>query len=162
MNTAYLSLGGNEGDRLLLLTQAIAMLGNIAGKIVQTSAIYQTKAWGVTDQPDFLNMCACIETPLTPKELLDKLQAVELQLGRQRDIKWGPRTMDIDLLFFNDEIINTQELIVPHPYVQERRFVLMPLADIAPDYLHPVFNKAISILLATCVDTLAVAKVGVL
>lgn len=155
-NKAYLLLGSNEGDRVGWLQQCIAMLGSQHGKILQTSAVYETAAWGKEDQPDFLNMAVCIETILTPAELLQGIQHIEKELGRQREVKWGQRTLDIDILFFNDTVIRQPDLIVPHPFMQERRFALAPLNEIAPRLLHPVFGKTIQQLLEECPDPLEV------
>ncbi|PQJ09026.1 2-amino-4-hydroxy-6-hydroxymethyldihydropteridine diphosphokinase [Flavipsychrobacter stenotrophus] len=156
MHTTYLSLGSNIGDRQALMTQALAMLEVTAGRVVKQSALYATKAWGITDQPDFLNMCAAIETDLSAQELLATILQTERNLGRERKIKWGERTIDIDILFYDDAIINEHDLIVPHPYIQDRRFILVPMAEIAPDLVHPVLNKTINRLLKDCKDELQV------
>lgn len=158
MHTAYLSLGSNIGNRQQLMQQALTMLEATAGKILNRSAFYATKAWGITDQPDFLNMCVAIETELSAGELLTKILQTETELGRERKIKWGERTIDIDILFFDNDIINQEDLIVPHPYIQDRRFILVPLADIANDLVHQVLLKTIKELLAECKDDLDVGK----
>lgn len=158
MNTVYLSLGSNEGDRMQWLQKALMLLGDLDGKIVKVSSVSETAAWGITDQPDFLNMAIEYETEETAAELLAGINDIESQLGRQRDVKWGPRTLDIDILLFNDEVINTPDLIIPHPYLQERLFTLMPLAELAPDYIHPILHKSISDLLAACSTDLIVKK----
>ena len=156
MHTTYLSLGSNIGDRQALMTQALAMLEGAAGRVVKQSAFYATKAWGITDQPDFLNICAAIETDLSPQELLTTILQTERNLGRQRKIKWGERTIDIDILFYDDAIINEQDLIVPHPYIQDRRFILVPMVEIAPDLVHSLLHKTIDQLLKDCTDELEV------
>ena len=152
MNTAYLSLGSNEGNREQWLAKACALLADSCGALAQRSAIYETAAWGLTDQPAFLNMAVSLQTSLDPAALLAGILSIELSLGRQRIIKWGPRIIDIDILFYNNLIINTPTLTIPHPFLHERRFVLAPLAEIASGYIHPVFNKSVSELLAACTD----------
>lgn len=131
MNKAYLGLGTNIGDRLEYLNKACELLeDNEQIKISKKSKIYETKAWGYTQQADFLNMCIELETSLSPKELLLVCQKVEEILHRKRIIRWGPRTIDVDILFFNDIILNDEQLTIPHPRIQERAFVLIPLLDI--------------------------------
>ena len=152
MNKAYLSLGSNEGDREEWLKKALWLLSVHAGSIEAISSVYETAAWGLTDQPDFLNLVLLLETALAPEALLASILNTETILGRQRTIKWGPRTLDIDILFFNNEVIDKPRLIVPHPFLQERRFILMPMAEIAPDLMHPGLHKTISQLLAECPD----------
>lgn len=159
MTDVYLLLGSNEGDRELWLQQAIAQLSTL-GNITRQSAIYQTAAWGIEDQPAFLNMSLCLQTDLQPLELLQEIHAIEQNLGRQRTLKWGQRTLDIDILFYSDAIIDLPELKVPHPYLQERRFALVPLNEIAPDAIHPGLNKTVSQLLGECPDKLEVVKYG--
>lgn len=156
MNTVYLSLGGNQGDRRQLIDEAVKLVAAKAGKISKRSAFYETKAWGLEDQPDFLNICLSIETDYTPRQLLVSLQAIEQDLHRQRTHKWGPRTIDIDILLYNNDIVQDEYLSIPHPYISQRRFVLQPLAEIAPDLQHPVLHKSISELLKVCPDSLKV------
>jgi len=158
MNTVYLSLGSNEGDRLRWLDRAIHMLGEKVGIIFKQSSIYQTAAWGITDQPDFLNMAIEVRTDLSAEKVLDLILEIETSLGRHREMKWGPRTLDIDILLYNEAIIATENLVVPHPYLQDRLFTLKPLAEIAGDHIHPKFHKNISQLLGECPDTLPVTK----
>jgi 2-amino-4-hydroxy-6-hydroxymethyldihydropteridine diphosphokinase len=129
-----------------------------AGIIMEASSLYQTGAWGKTDQPDFLNQVLKIETPLDARELLEQLLSAEQSMGRHRNEKYGPRTIDMDILFFNDEIIDNKSLQVPHPRLQERRFALIPLAEIAGEKIHPVLGKSINDLLAECPDKLPVYK----
>lgn len=156
MNDVYLSLGSNEGNRVQWLSKAIYLLGKRCGNVVQQSPVYETAAWGITDQAAFLNMVVHIQTPHKSQQVLEGILAIETELGRQRSIKWGPRTLDIDILLFNDEVIDTEHLKVPHPYMHERRFTLAPLAAIAPNLEHPVFKKTISQLLDECPDKLEV------
>lgn len=139
----FLSLGSNLGDSRALLEKAIAEIQNPYTHLVQASDFLQTKAWGMQEQPDFLNAVIEIQTTYEPMTLLRHLQQIELKLGRTREIHWGPRTVDIDILFFDNEIIYTDELIVPHPYIEERAFVLEPMNQIAPHYIHPVQRKPI-------------------
>jgi 2-amino-4-hydroxy-6-hydroxymethyldihydropteridine diphosphokinase len=158
MNHAYLLTGGNLGDRAENLRQAEIWIGKMAGTIVKKSALYETAAWGSMRQPDYLNQAMLIETELPATELLTTLLQVEKQLGRLRQEKYGARVIDIDLLFFNNDIIHLPELSVPHPQLQNRRFVLVPMAEIAPQLIHPQLQKDISTLLTTCTDPLDVKK----
>jgi len=158
MNRAYLLTGGNIGNRLKELDNAAAFLKEEAGEIVALSGIYETAAWGKTDQPTFLNQCIAIETALDASKLLTVIMGVEIKMGRHRQEKYGPRVIDIDILLYNDDIINHTSLTVPHPQLINRRFALTPLAEIAPDVVHPVFKKTISELLRECNDALPVKK----
>ena len=157
MNKAYLLLGTNEGNREQWLKQAVERLNKL-GSVEQISSIYETAAWGIEDQPDFLNMVVLLATELSPFILLQEIQTIEATLGRQRSLKWGQRTLDIDILFFNDEVIETDKLHVPHPHLQERRFTLEPLNELASTLVHPVFKKTIAELLKDCKDSLPVRK----
>ncbi len=156
MSNVYLLLGSNEGNRLNWMQQAIGQLGIKSGNILRRSAVYQTAAWGLSDQPDFLNMVVLLETGLQPLALLKNIQEIEQLAGRQREIKWGQRTLDIDILLYEDEIINLPELTIPHGFMQERRFTLAPLAELAPDLIHPTLKKSIKTLLLECPDQLEV------
>jgi 2-amino-4-hydroxy-6-hydroxymethyldihydropteridine diphosphokinase len=145
--TAYLSLGSNLGDREANLREAIAHLGEL-GTVSRVSALYETEPVEVSGrQPWFLNCAAAIETELTPLEFLKCLLAIELAMGRKRTKPKGPRTIDMDIIFFGDEILDTKELSVPHPAMQHRRFVLKPLAEIAPEAMHPVLRRTVRELL---------------
>lgn len=157
LNEVYLLLGSNEGDRQSWLQQAITQISAL-GNIVQQSHIYETAAWGIEEQPAFLNLALLLQTLRSPVELLSAIHNIEQNLGRQRTLKWGQRTLDIDILFFNDEIIDTPELKVPHPFIQERRFALAPLNEIAPTLMHPIFKKTITELLEETSDTLEIKK----
>jgi len=158
-NNVYLLLGSNEGNRVGWLNECIALLRQYAGKVAAQSAVYETAAWGVEDQPDFLNMAVQLETALLPMELLEVINNIEKQLGRQREVKWGQRTLDIDILLYGSQMVNHPRLTIPHPYMQQRRFALVPLAEIAPSFVHPVLKKTVGELLADCPDMLEVQKV---
>jgi 2-amino-4-hydroxy-6-hydroxymethyldihydropteridine diphosphokinase len=158
MNSVYLLIGGNMGDRMGYLQHAKEAIGKNAGSILEASAIYETEAWGLTHQEKFLNQALKIETWLLPKELLRSVLDIEESLGRKRDVKYGPRTIDIDILFYGDEIVHEPHLEIPHPEIQNRRFALQCLNDIAPAYHHPVLHKTIAQLLAECPDPLMVNK----
>jgi 2-amino-4-hydroxy-6-hydroxymethyldihydropteridine diphosphokinase len=152
----YLLLGSNLGDRPARLVQARAHLATSAGEIVAASSIYETAAWGVEDQPDFLNQVLAVTTSLTPEALLAACQAAEQQQGRQRALRWGARSLDVDILFFGNEVIATPTLTVPHAALPFRRFTLIPLAEIAPQLVHPQLNATITELLDNCPDPLPV------
>ena len=158
MNKAYLLIGGNMGNREDYLSAARQRIEQNCGKIVQQSSLYQTAAWGFEEQDAFLNQVLLIETNLHALPLLQKLLWIEEEIGRKRDSKYGPRIIDIDILLFNDEVISEEGLIVPHPQMQNRRFVLEPLNEIAANMMHPVLHKNIHQILAECTDKLAVQK----
>ena len=134
MKLAYLSLGSNIGDKKKYLYDAIKLLDGYKGiRIVKLSSLYETSPWGYTEQDLFMNLVFLIETSLSPVELLDCCQSIEQELGRVRLIKWGPRVIDVDILLFEDETINTERLTIPHPFMTERDFVMIPLCEIAKD-----------------------------
>ena len=146
-HTAYLSLGTNMGDKKKNLLEAIEKIGNLENtKVTAQSTIVETEPFGYTDQDMFLNACLEVKTLFTPQELLEKLLDIELQMGRKRIIKWGPRIIDLDILFFDDEIIQDKNLAVPHPWICERMFVLEPLCEIAPNLVHPLERKTVGTL----------------
>ena len=156
MNRVILSFGSNQGERIGWLQKAFKLIEINCGRIIKQSSIYETAAWGVHEQPDFLNTVIELETLLLPLDLLEATNKIEDTLGRQRTVKWGPRTLDIDLLFFNNDIYKYPTLKIPHPFIQERRFILLPLAEIAPTYIHPVLQQSVIELLAICPDKLEV------
>ena len=153
---AYLLLGSNLGDRATLLATARQELAATAGDIVAVSGLYETAAWGREDQPAFLNQALAVRTRLRPEALLAACQAAEQHAGRQRLEHWGSRTLDVDILLFGNEIIDTHTLTVPHPRLPERRFALVPLAEIAGAMRHPQLHDTIKTLLLCCPDSLAV------
>jgi 2-amino-4-hydroxy-6-hydroxymethyldihydropteridine diphosphokinase len=159
MNKAYLLIGGNEGNRFFYLKQALLQIERFCGEIVQQSSLYETAAWGKTDQPAFLNQVLLVHTRLDASELMAAILQVEETLGRKRIEKYGSRTIDIDILFFNNEIINQPQLQIPHQEIQNRRFALEPMNEIAPGLLHPVLHKTIQQLLLECGDKLDVKKI---
>lgn len=152
MTNVFLSLGSNMGDKKAYLEKAITSLKNLPQTtLLGVSSFYQTVAWGKTDQDDFINAVCQIDTCLEPHDLLKQCQAIEKRLGRERHEHWGPRTMDIDLLLYGSETIDTADLTVPHPYMTQRAFVLVPLAEIAPDLIFPKTNQTVSSLLSDLV-----------
>jgi 2-amino-4-hydroxy-6-hydroxymethyldihydropteridine diphosphokinase len=161
MNIAYLLIGGNLGNRSANLQKAIQLLEQNCGQVVQSSAIYETAAWGFTDQPAFYNQALKMETKYSPEKLMQELLMIEEKMGRIRTIKLGPRIIDLDILFFNQSILNTETLILPHPAISERRFVLLPIVEIAADLIHPVFQKNMEQLLKECPDQLDVQKLSI-
>lgn len=158
MNTTYLLLGSNMGNSLVLLSTAIEQIEKQIGKRMLQSGLYATAAWGNSSQPDFLNQVIEVATSLDAAETLQTILAIEKNMGRIRTVKNAPRVIDIDILFFNNEIITRSDLTVPHPEIQNRRFVLTPLNEIVPAMTHPVLNKTIHQLLLDCPDQLAVKK----
>jgi len=158
MQRIFLGLGSNEGNSWLFLHQARSLIASEVGCIVRASTIYHTAAWGVKNQNDYLNQVIEIRTQLPPLELLEKILNIEQRLGRKRLIRWGSRTIDIDLLYYGHLCLDTPKLTLPHPHIPERRFVLVPMVEIAPDFVHPVLQKKQSDLLQVCTDNGKVEK----
>jgi 2-amino-4-hydroxy-6-hydroxymethyldihydropteridine diphosphokinase len=142
MNNVFLLLGSNLGDRKLYLQQAIMHISYDIAPTITISSVYETQSWGKTDEPDYLNMVIELQTDLSADAVLDKILAIELIMGRKRDEKWGSRIIDIDILYFNSDVINKPGLVVPHPELHNRRFTLEPLAEVAPNFIHPLLNKS--------------------
>jgi 2-amino-4-hydroxy-6-hydroxymethyldihydropteridine diphosphokinase len=157
MNKAYLLIGGNVGDTIKTFHEVRELLNIQAGSVVEKSSLYETAPWGKPDQQNFLNQALLILTRLDPRGLIKKILEIEEISGRQRFEKYGPRIIDIDILFFNNSIIDDPEIRIPHPEIQNRRFALVPLAEIAPDLYHPVLKKTITELLSDCPDNLEVS-----
>ena len=157
-NRIYLLLGSNMGNSRQLIGQVKKHIGKQIGLIGRESALYQTAAWGNSKQPDFLNQVVIIETTLTPMEAMITILDIEKKMGRIRTVKNAPRIIDIDILFYNKMIIDEEDLQVPHPQISTRRFVLVPLKELSPLFIHPVLQKTIHQLLRVCPDKLAVKK----
>jgi 2-amino-4-hydroxy-6-hydroxymethyldihydropteridine diphosphokinase len=159
MRTAYLLIGGNLGDRKENLSKAVSLINEQCGPLTRASSIYETEAWGITDQPSFLNQALVISTSLNARQLIRRVLKIEEEMGRVRKEKLGPRIIDIDILLFENEIHDLRFLKIPHPEMQNRRFVLVPLAEINPSLQHPVLKKTIAELLEECPDNLEVTKI---
>jgi 2-amino-4-hydroxy-6-hydroxymethyldihydropteridine diphosphokinase len=159
MSKAYLLTGGNMGNRRETLQKALTLIEQYCGNIISLSSIYETAAWGKTDQPSFFNQAMEIQTDLQPRQLLRRILKIETRIGRIREGKYGPRIIDIDILLYNDEVHNYPLLKIPHPEMPNRRFVLVPMAEIAAEFIHPVLKKTIAELLAICPDKLEVSRI---
>jgi 2-amino-4-hydroxy-6-hydroxymethyldihydropteridine diphosphokinase len=159
MNKIYLLLGSNMGNSLKQLSKAILNIENKIGVIKRQSGLYKTAAWGKTDQPDFYNQVIIAETNLTAAQAMQTILTIEKKMGRIRTEKNAPRVIDIDILFFNKQIINESDLVIPHPAIPLRRFVLVPLNELSPNYIHPVLHKTNHELLIKCPDKLDVKKI---
>jgi 2-amino-4-hydroxy-6-hydroxymethyldihydropteridine diphosphokinase len=158
MNKTYLLLGSNMGNSQQQLSTAIKLIKKSIGKLTRQSKLYVTAAWGNANQPDFLNQVIIVETKLTGLQTISTILSIEKQMGRIRTIKNAPRIIDIDILFFNKDIVDEKNLNVPHPEIANRRFVLIPLNELSPNFKHPVFQQSIHHLLKNCKDPLNVKK----
>ncbi|RYE58409.1 MAG: 2-amino-4-hydroxy-6-hydroxymethyldihydropteridine diphosphokinase [Sphingobacteriales bacterium] len=159
-NKVYLLLGSNMGARLQLLEDAIKNINLQIGEVVEKSSMYETAAWGKTDQPGFLNIAIAVNTLLSPIEVLTKALEIETKLGRIREEKWGARLIDIDIIFYGNDIVNIpDQLQIPHPEMHKRKFVLEPLVEIDPDLQHPLLKMSISALLLELNDQLEVTRI---
>lgn len=148
-----LHLGTNDGFKVKNLLVAKHLIESNLGSVISSSSVYETSAWGVEDQEDFLNLALIIKTELSPEELLVGIQEIENKMGRIRHEKWGKRVIDIDILFYNQQIIKKANLKIPHPEITNRNFVLIPVYEIAPEFIHPELNKSITTLKDECQDT---------
>ncbi len=155
----FLGLGSNLGARQKFLNQAAVSLTKVREtKLVWTSSVYETEPYGKTDQPKFLNAAAEIETSLDPNSLFEEVKSIEKQMGRSATERWGPREIDIDLLVYDGLAFANDQVKVPHPELEKRRFVLVPLCEIAPDLVHPINGMTVTELVASCTDTTRVVK----
>ncbi len=161
MNTVYLGLGSNRGDRLGYLRKALSEISSLRStSVIRISGIYETEPWGIKEQNDFLNCAIEISTELEVFELITKLKVIERIAGRTNSSKWHEREIDIDLLFYSDFVIDSENLRVPHSEIEYRKFVLAPLNEIAPHFIHPVLGKSVNQLLLSCKDSLEVSLLG--
>jgi 2-amino-4-hydroxy-6-hydroxymethyldihydropteridine diphosphokinase len=160
MNSAYLITGGNMGQRDEQLAYAARLIEERCGTIIDRSSLYETAAWGKTDQDSFLNQALVVETTLNVRDVLNEILYIENLMGRDRIEKYGPRIIDIDIIFFNHQVMKEDGLTIPHPEMAKRRFVLEPLNQVIPAYIHPVYYKTVSELLSECTDTLPVKKIS--
>lgn len=158
MINVFLLLGSNLGNRELFLQQAVQLIEQNIAPVTKTSGIYETQSWGKTDEPDYLNQVVQLQTELPAQTVLERILNIEIMLGRKRDVKWGSRIIDIDILFYGDKIINEPGLIVPHPELHNRRFTLEPLEELAPDLIHPVLKRSVLKLKKELKDGLIVKK----
>ena len=152
----FLSLGGNLGNTQEIFEQSYPAIENKVGKILQKSSLYRTAAWGFKDQADFINQVILLESELNPQEILTEIQAIEKQFGRERIVTWGPRTLDLDILFIEDLIVQNEKLQIPHPQIQNRKFILIPMHEIAESFEHPVLKKSIAELILETTDVSSV------
>lgn len=155
-NGVYILSGSNIGNRAAKLAEALEKIEKQAGGVIAQSQLYETAAWGLEEQPAFLNQVLEIRTALAPEALLECLLSIEKQMGRERKQKWSERLIDLDILYYRDQIVETPALRIPHPYIPERRFTLVPLCELVPLLRHPVLGKNQLQLLEECADPLEV------
>ncbi len=160
MNDVYLLLGSNLGDSEKYICDAKQWIEDELGPILKASSLYRTAAWGETNQADFINQVVVVSSALKPQDILRKIVVIETHLGRSRILKWGARTIDIDILFYGDQCVNEANLIIPHAYLHQRNFTLIPLLEIAPNFYHPVLHKTIKQLCEQVLDPLSVQKIS--
>jgi 2-amino-4-hydroxy-6-hydroxymethyldihydropteridine diphosphokinase len=158
MKGIYLLLGSNQGDRMGFLNSAIHAIIDEVGSVLHSSSVYCTAAWGYTDQRDFYNRIVEVQSELSPEDLLKEIEKIMEKLGRVRNLKWRQRVIDIDILYYGNMIIEKPGLIIPHPRIQERRFTLIPLCELVPEFVHPVLGVSHLTLLEGCEDELEVMK----
>lgn len=158
MERVFLLTGTNLGNRLGNLKNAADDIRKNAGEIIQSSAVYKTAAWGNTNQADFYNQVLKITTSFSPEQLLEILLSIERNMGRERTEKWGARVIDIDILFYGNQVYQSPSLTIPHSQINLRRFTLVPMAEIAPQFIHPVLNQTMDELLQNCPDSLPVTR----
>lgn len=144
MAIVYIGIGSNIGDREANCLNAIERLKDKGIAVKKVSSVYETEPWGLKEQPRFINIAVEVETRLSTEELLNTLKAIEKEMGREESVKWGPRIIDLDILFYDDIVIDMEHLQVPHPLLHERDFILFPLSEIAPDKVHPVLKKTVA------------------
>jgi len=143
MTTIYIGIGSNLGDREGTCLKALEELEKRGIKVTKKSSRYETEPWGVRDQPKFINMAVEADTDLSPEEVLKVIKEIERNFGRRETLRWGPRVVDLDILFYNDLVIDEPDLRIPHPHMHERDFVLKPLSEIAPESIHPLLKKTV-------------------
>ena len=156
----FLGLGSNQGERELNLKNSIKLLNSRAGKVLNTSGIYESEPWGVKDQSYFLNQVIEIETLIDPIDLLNICKNIEYDMGRKPGIRWGKRVIDIDILYYQSRVINQKKLIIPHKLMHERNFVMIPLNDLNENHLHPILNITNKEILNNCIDSCKVKYYG--
>lgn len=154
MTTVYIGIGSNLGRRKKNCLMAVELLKGKGVRVAKESSLYETEPWGVKDQPAFINMVIEAQTDLSPEMLLSLVKDIEYEIGRSRTRRWGPRKIDLDILLYGDMVINTPDLVIPHPYMHERQFVMRPLSEIAPDLIHPIIKKKMRDILITLIQPL--------
>ncbi len=161
MHDAFLGIGSNVGDKEQNIAKAISLVSRMERTVIEkSSSLYKTEPVGYSDQDWFVNAVIRIKTPMNPNELLTALLAIEQELGRQRGRKWGPRIIDLDILFYDGLILEEDGLTLPHPHLHDRAFVLKPICEIAPDFMHPVLQRSLSAIYDELPDTKQVIKIG--